>query len=263
MVPDCLPNLSTETLLSGLPVKDFPDSLEVLGLAVLVLEAVVSVLPGIDTEKRGVLANDRVLVLFTYLDRNITGLLILHQPRPTTALNARQSSIELILKLPKATVRLINRLTKHARGGFTTTGTLRSQIFPEQGMVDVATTVEVDERLKGDLGCDVALGLRFLQFFDVGVVAGYVDVVVALVVDFHDLAGDGWFEGAIVIYIPLVDCRQIFRSRHVYCFDLGRVTLVRTKLVPARPARGAEAPARKAARAVELRKRVADIVNIT
>ena len=40
----------------------------------------------------------------------------------------------------------------------------------------------------------------------------------------------------------------------------GRVTLVRTKLVPARPARGAEAPARKAARAVELRKRVADIV---
>lgn len=144
----------------------------------------------------------------------------------------------------------------------------------------MATTVEVDERLKGDLGCDVALGLRFLQFFDVGVVAGYVDVVVALVVDFHDLARDGWFEGAIVIYIPLVDCRQIFRSRHVYCFDLGmellqrnlfinlharsgRVTLVRTKLVPARPARGAEAPARKAARAVELRKRVADIVNIT
>ena len=33
-------DLSTETLLSGLPVEDFPDSLEVLGLAVLVLEAV-------------------------------------------------------------------------------------------------------------------------------------------------------------------------------------------------------------------------------
>ena len=41
----------------------------------------------------------------------------------------------------------------------------------------------------------------------------------------------------------------------------GRVTLVRTKLVPATPAREAEAPARKAARAVEIRKRVADIFN--
>ena len=33
-------DLSTETLLSSLPVEDFPDSLEVLGLVVLVLEAV-------------------------------------------------------------------------------------------------------------------------------------------------------------------------------------------------------------------------------
>jgi hypothetical protein len=33
-------SLSTETLLSSLPVEDFPDGLEVLGLAVLVLEAV-------------------------------------------------------------------------------------------------------------------------------------------------------------------------------------------------------------------------------
>jgi hypothetical protein len=39
-----------------------------------------------------------------------------------------------------------------------------------------------------------------LELFDVGVVAGYVDVVVALVVDFHDFAGDGWFEGAVVVF---------------------------------------------------------------
>lgn len=40
------------------------------------------------------------------------------------------------------------------------------------------------------------------------------------------------------------------------------MTLVRTKLVPARPVmleRGTEAPERRAARAVEVRKRVADI----
>ena len=133
------------------------------------------------------------------LDRNIPRLLILHQPRPTTTLNTRKSSIKLILKLPKATIRLINSLTKHTGRWFTTTGTLGSQILPKQGMVDVATTVEVDERLKRDLGCNVVLGLRFLQFFDVGVVAGYVDVVVALVVDFHDFAGDGRLEGAVVV----------------------------------------------------------------
>jgi hypothetical protein len=32
--------------------------------------------------------------------------------------------------------------------------------------------------------------LRFLQLFDVGVVAGHVHIVVALVVNFHDFSGD-------------------------------------------------------------------------
>lgn len=156
----------------------------------------------------------RVTTYSISLDRNIPRLLILHQPCPTTTLNTRKSSIKLILKLPKATIRLINSLTKHTGRRFTTTGTLGRQILPEKGVVDMTTTVEVDEWLKRDLGCNVVLGLRFLQFFDVGVVAGYIDVVVALVVDFHDFAGDGWFEGAVVVFIFwLVSCRQALRFK--------------------------------------------------
>lgn len=50
------------------------------------------------------------------------------------------------------------------------------------------TSVEVDEGLDGDLGLDVAFLLGFLEFFELGVVGGYVGVVVFGVVEFHDLA---------------------------------------------------------------------------
>ena len=68
-----------EALFNGLPVDDVPNGLEVLGLAVLVLEAntcqhpvhsypttvdlLVGVLPGVNTEEGLELTNDRVLVL--------------------------------------------------------------------------------------------------------------------------------------------------------------------------------------------------------
>jgi len=53
---------SREPLLGGLPVDHVPDVLEVLCLAVLVLE-VVGVLPGIDTQDGLELSDDGVLVL--------------------------------------------------------------------------------------------------------------------------------------------------------------------------------------------------------
>ena len=71
---------SLKALLGGLPVDYIPDGLEVLGLAVLVLEAndfvssysrpqecakylLVSVLPGINAEDGSELPDDRVLIL--------------------------------------------------------------------------------------------------------------------------------------------------------------------------------------------------------
>ena len=74
-----VPHYLSEALLDGLPVDDIPDGGEVLGLAVLVLEArqmvstgkgpskqeflLVGVLPSVNTEQRLELADDGVLVL--------------------------------------------------------------------------------------------------------------------------------------------------------------------------------------------------------
>jgi hypothetical protein len=61
------------------------------------------------------------------------------------------------------------------------------------------TTVEVDERLLGDLGLDVTLVLGLLELLDGGVVGGDVGVVVLGVVQLHDLAADGGLERAVVV----------------------------------------------------------------
>jgi hypothetical protein len=66
-------------------------------------------------------------------------------------------------------------------------------------VVDVATTVEVNQRLQSNLSLDVVLGLSFSDLLAEVVVRSYVCVVVVLVVELHDLARDGGFEGAIVV----------------------------------------------------------------
>lgn len=73
-----VPFLSTKSLLNRLPVNHLPDSLEILGLAILVLETIlvsiasgkvrgkdklVGMLPGIDSQERGELPDDSILIL--------------------------------------------------------------------------------------------------------------------------------------------------------------------------------------------------------
>lgn len=70
-----------------------------------------------------------------------------------------------------------------------------------QSFILQLTTVEVDERLLGDLGLDVTLVLGFLELLDGGVVGGDIGVVVLGVVELHDLAADGGLERAVVICV--------------------------------------------------------------
>ena len=76
---------------------------------------------------------------------------------------------------------------------------LRRQILPEQRVIEMSAAVEVDEGLQGDLGRDVGLGLGVGHFFGGGVEGGDVGVVVFAVVELHDFAADGGFEGAVVV----------------------------------------------------------------
>ena len=70
-----------------------------------------------------------------------------------------------------------------------------------QSFILQLTTVEVDERLLGDLGLDVTLVLGFLELLDGGVVGGDIGVVVLGVVELHDLAADGGLERAVVVCV--------------------------------------------------------------
>jgi hypothetical protein len=61
------------------------------------------------------------------------------------------------------------------------------------------TSVEVDQGLQGNLGGNVVLLLGLGHLLAEVVVRGHVGVVVHLVVQLHDLAGDGRLECAIVV----------------------------------------------------------------
>ena len=59
--------------------------------------------------------------------------------------------------------------------------------------------VEVDERLQGDLRGRVGSGGGGGELLGEVVVRVYVGLVMLAVVEFHDLAGDGGLQSAIVI----------------------------------------------------------------
>lgn len=76
----------------------------------------------------------------------------------------------------------------------------RCQVLPEQSVVDVSTTVEVEEgRDTGGLG-RVALGLGLAKGLESAVEAVDVGLVVLGVVQLHDLARDVRLECAVVVY---------------------------------------------------------------
>ncbi len=78
----------------GLPVDDIPDGVEVLGLAVLVLQ-VVGVLPGINAQQGDERAGNGVLVGTSHQSEG-AALLVLHQPRPAASLDSGQRGVCLL-----------------------------------------------------------------------------------------------------------------------------------------------------------------------
>lgn len=133
-------------------------------------------------------------------DADLTGLLVLDQPSPAAALDTSESGVDLALELAEATVGAVDSLSQGTGGGLTTTSALGGKVLPEESVVEVTTTVEVDGGLQGNLGGNVTLVLGLLELLNSGVVAVDVGVVVVLVVELHDLAVDGGLKSAIVVY---------------------------------------------------------------
>lgn len=69
--------------------------------------------------------------------------------------------------------------------------------------------MEVDQRLQGNNGSNVLLVFCGCELFCGGVEAVDVGLMVFVVVQLHDLAGDGRLECTVVIYIMLVSKSEI------------------------------------------------------
>jgi hypothetical protein len=162
------------------------------------INLLVGVFPSINSQQRLELTHNRILVSIC-LDTNVSRSGILDQPSPSTSLNACQRRVELLLELVQASISLLNRLGQRTCRRFTTALVLGSKVLPEERVIEVASAVEVDQRLQCDLCGNVVVGLSFFQLSDGGVVRVDVGRVVLVVMQLHDLAGDGWFEGTIVV----------------------------------------------------------------
>jgi len=156
-------------------------------------------LPRINAQQRPVLPDHRILVGIR-LDANLPCLCILHKPRPSTPLNTGQGRVHLLLELVHTAIALVDRLSKRTLWWGTTALRAGCKVLPEQGVVDVATGVEVDQWKEGVLSGDVVRGNGGGQLLGEVVVRGYVGVVVVFVVKLHDLAGDGGLEGSVVVW---------------------------------------------------------------
>lgn len=145
-------------------------------------------LPHVDAED-GHALGDGVLVLGR--DDAETCCVVLDQPAPAAAGDAQQRSVESLLELVKAAPDAgdlgdqagcgVGRSIR-ARGG--------GEVFPEEGVVDVASAVEVECCQNGD----AALKRVGVVCFDSLVQVCDVGLVVLAVVKLHDLGRDVRFQ---------------------------------------------------------------------
>lgn len=138
-------------------------------------------LPRVDTENGTELANHRVLVGIC-LDLDAASLRVLYQPCPSTALDTCERGVELLLESVKAAIVGVDGSCESARWWLTTTLVGGREVLPEESVVDVATTVKVDEGLQGNLSLDILLLLGLGDLLAEVVERGHVGVVVVLVV---------------------------------------------------------------------------------
>lgn len=158
-------------------------------------------LPRIDAQEGDKVASDGVLV-GAGDERQLAILrLVLGQPRPTGALDAGQRGVHLLdeglerteLGRDGLAERAVGRAAALARGG--------GQVLPEEGVVEVAAAVEVEEGSDGGRLGEVALGLGLGDGGQRRVEAVDVGLVVLGVVELHNLGGDVGLEGAVVVCV--------------------------------------------------------------
>jgi hypothetical protein len=251
-------------------------------------------LPGIDPQQRRIFPHHRVLIRIRS-DLDLTRLAIFHEPGPARALDAGEggvefgfeggevavggfdcglhpytlaSSFQLFIYLSSYNVSGIRRRGRYLHSTTwlpPTTILTRCQILPKQSMIHMSAPMEINQRLQCDLCLDILPVFCDLQLFRRSVEAVDVRLMVVLMMQLHDFAADRGLESAIVICTALI--KTSWESSCKRGGDgqgrSGRVALPRTKLVEAiAPSFFADAARRAERAAVEVRKSVADIIQL-
>lgn len=114
-------------------------------------------------------------------------------------LNASSGSVELLDEFIKGAKLLVNGRGQSALGKRSTTLTLGSQVLPEESVVDVSTTVELEGVLKGELLSQV-IGLEStLKLLLSGIESIDIGLVVLGVVKLHDFSVNVGFKSLIFL----------------------------------------------------------------
>lgn len=114
-------------------------------------------LPEVDADE-GSVADEGVLVgSRNRLERLALG--VVREPGPARALDSERNGVDLSLEAVERSERLGDGVSERAGGGELGLGRGgRSEVLPEERMVDVAAAVKLDGRLEGDLLLDVGRG---------------------------------------------------------------------------------------------------------
>src|SRR5690606_15702899 len=122
-----------EALSNIVPVHDVPESLDVVGLDVLVVE-VERMLPHVEQQDRHSAGSELRLLVEELLDDEVLADRVPEQAGPAGALDAQSGSVELTLEALERTEVLFDRSSNLALG---TLLALRAQVRPEYRVVRV------------------------------------------------------------------------------------------------------------------------------
>ena len=185
-----------ESLLRFLPIDDLPDVCKVLGPRVLVVQ-VVSVFPNVNADDRHKIWADIrhwVLVVRFTVRKNI-GAFVIDEPAPAGAHDIGSTMIELALELIDGSPRLDQGIVEGS--SFWQTAISRwAERVPEERVVDVATTVEVQRFLQRyeflDIASGQCLGLHLHQLVQVR----DIHPMVSAIMEVNDLTTHDGLEGS-------------------------------------------------------------------
>jgi len=137
--------------LSFIEIDDIPNSIEVVGLHVEILQ-VEGVLPNVDANDRNV--GKKGILVGRGDDLQSLGGRVIAEPAPARALDTKGSHVEFLLENIQRTPILVDGVLERAILEYAAVSLLLGRggrkVFPEERVVDVATTIKFQGRLKGD-----------------------------------------------------------------------------------------------------------------